>query len=145
MVAGFLEMGVEPHRVYRELNERHSHQGIRLLAEALLRIQFGVEGRLAWVKLPASLLADCGAEEEDTADVINHILSIEGVEIGLLFRETGDGGTKISMRSTPQHDVNSLARLHGGGGHKNASGAVVKATLDACEQRLVLEAESLLR
>ena len=84
------------------------------------------------------------AEEEDTSEVINTMLSIDGVEVGLLFRETADGRTKISLRSKHDHDVNTLALAHGGGGHKNAAGAVVNKSLEACSRLLVAEAETLL-
>ncbi|HZD05380.1 MAG TPA: DHHA1 domain-containing protein, partial [Longimicrobiales bacterium] len=51
--------------------------------------------------------------------------SVEGAEVGLLFRQTAQGDTKVSFRSNGPVDVNVLAREFGGGGHVRASGALV--------------------
>jgi phosphoesterase RecJ-like protein len=144
LVARLVDLGVAPHRVYGELQERQSHAAIRLLAEALLRLQFEAGGRLAWVQIPKGLLAECQAEGEDTSDILIQMLAIDGVDIALLFREESSGQTKISLRSKARYDVNALARTHGGGGHLNAAGAVVDIPLEACVGRIVDEAQALL-
>ena len=115
-----------------------------LMAETLLRMQFSCGGRLAWVSVPQELMTACGSGLEDPSSVLNHMLAIEGVEIGLLLREEAVGQTKISLRSKPQHDVNALAVVHGGGGHRNAAGAVIDLPLTDCTRRLVAEAEATL-
>ncbi|NIR78396.1 MAG: bifunctional oligoribonuclease/PAP phosphatase NrnA, partial [Gemmatimonadetes bacterium] len=40
--------------------------------------------------------------------------SVQGVEVGILFRQTGTGDTKMSFRSNGSVDVNELARSFGG-------------------------------
>ncbi|MFQ5669938.1 MAG: bifunctional oligoribonuclease/PAP phosphatase NrnA [Acidobacteriota bacterium] len=144
LVADLLDLGVEAHTVYSHLHEHHSVASIRLLAESLLHVQYVAGGRLAWIKLPLPLLSRYGADGEDSNDILTHMLSIDGVEIALLFRETDKGSTKVSLRSKPQHDINALARANGGGGHRNASGAVVDEPLDECSRRLVAAAKSIL-
>ena len=67
---------------------------------------------------------------EDVEGLVDYPRSVEGVEVGLLFRRTANGGTKISFRSTGAVDVNALARLFGGGGHVKASGALVEGLPD---------------
>jgi phosphoesterase RecJ-like protein len=59
------------------------------------------------------------------------------VEVGVLFRKTGRGQVKISLRSNGDVDVNALARRFGGGGHVKASGALVKGTLDRVRNDVV--------
>lgn len=140
MVAEFLDLGVRPEHVYGEVHERNSPEFVKLLGESLLRLQSAAGGRICWVTLPATLLDACQAHGEDTSEVINLMLSIDGVEIGLLFRESGDDQTKISLRSKPQHDINVLAQANGGGGHRNAAGAVVKEPLETCARRVVAAA-----
>lgn len=145
MVADLLDLGVRPEKVYHEIHERNSRGLMRLMGEALGQLQFAADGQLCWVELSASLLATCQAQGEDTSEVINQMLSIEGVEIGLLFREAKDGSTKISLRSRPAHDVNVLAVANGGGGHRNAAGAVVSESLASCSRRLVAAAVDTLK
>ena len=126
------------------MHERNSPALIRLTGEALRDLKFTAGGRICWVELPSTLLDACDGHEEDTSEVISQMLSIDGVEIGLLFRGAPDGSTKISLRSKPEHDVNALARANGGGGHRNASGAVVQEPLESCASRVVADAVSTL-
>ena len=73
----------------------------------------------------------------DLEGLIEYARSIEGTELAILFRETNEGGTKISFRSNGEIDVNALAREFGGGGHVKAAGALVAGTLDdACPKVL---------
>lgn len=76
---------------------------------------------------------------DDVSDVINHTLALEGVEVGVLFKELGPGRTKASLRSKGRLNVNTFARRLGGGGHQHAAGIVLDATFDeGC--RLLLQA-----
>jgi bifunctional oligoribonuclease and PAP phosphatase NrnA len=144
VVADLLDLGVEPHEIWHQVHERNPPGSLRLLGAALLDARFAAGGRLAWVELPLALLEECGAAEEDSSEIINHLLTVEGVEIALLFREQRDGATKMSLRSRPRHDVNALARAHGGGGHRNAAGAVAARPMAECVARLVPEATAVL-
>jgi len=87
-------------------------------------------GRLAWVSLTREQVLRCQAEQEDTSDVVNDLLSIDGVRLAVLFKEMDGGRTKLSFRSKGDLDVNRLASRFSGGGHTNAAGAVLAAGLD---------------
>ena len=76
---------------------------------------------------------------EDLEGIVDIPRSIEGTQVGLLFRSTASGEAKVSFRSNGIVDVNALARSFGGGGHVKASGAVVPGPMDAAVER-VLEA-----
>jgi phosphoesterase RecJ-like protein len=71
-----------------------------------------------------------GATGEDFDGLIEHVRSIEGTEVAMLFRETGEGDTKVSFRSNGAADVNRLARRFGGGGHVKAAGALIPGGID---------------
>jgi bifunctional oligoribonuclease and PAP phosphatase NrnA len=144
VVADLLDRGVKPNEVYHHLFEQNTPGYIRLLGTALAQARISADGRLAWVELPHGLFVECGAEDEDTSDIVNHLLSIAGVEIGLLFRGLADGSTKISLRSRSPHDVNLIAMAHGGGGHRNAAGAVVAKPVAESARLLVAEATAAL-
>ena len=93
-----------------------------------LRLEEG--DRLAWITLTLDQIRACRAELEDTSDVVNELLSIDGVRIAALFKEQENGRVKLSFRSKGDLDVNRLAAGFGGGGHTNASGTVIESTLD---------------
>ena len=82
---------------------------------------------------------------EDTSDVVNDLLSIEGVRLAVLFKELDGGRTKLSFRSKGDLDVNRLASQFGGGGHTNAAGAVVTGGLDETLGRVLPSCRELLK
>jgi phosphoesterase RecJ-like protein len=79
------------------------------------------------------------ATSDDLEGLIEHARSIEGTEVAVLFRETADGATKISLRSAADVDVNVIAREFGGGGHVKAAGALIGQRMDQVKP-LVLDA-----
>jgi phosphoesterase RecJ-like protein len=87
---------------------------------------------------------ECGAEEADTSEMVNQLFNIRGVRVGLLFKELPDGRIKVSLRSKGEIDVNRVATRYGGGGHQNASGAVLDGPLEQAILRMVTDAKALL-
>src|SRR2546425_305226 len=87
----------------------------------------------------------CGAETEDTSEVVNDLLSIDGVRVGVLFKEMEGGRTKLSFRSKGDLDVNRLASRFGGGGHTNAAGAIVEGGLEETIRRVLPSCRELLK
>lgn len=62
-------------------------------------------------------------EHEGFSDILR---DIQGVDIGILFREIEDG-FKVSIRSEKDTNCRIVAEAFGGGGHKNASGITFKS------------------
>jgi phosphoesterase RecJ-like protein len=69
-----------------------------------------------------------GAGPSDAEGLIDVPRSIAGVEAVALTRELQPGRHKISLRSRGEVDVETIARRHGGGGHRNAAGATLEGT-----------------
>jgi len=135
--AEMLAAGVRPPRVYEEVYERDSPALVRLAGMALAGLRIEENGRLAWITLTRDQIEACGAAGEDTSDVINELLRIDGVRLALLLKELKPGRTKLSYRSKGGLDVNRIAAGFGGGGHTNAAGAVLdRAIADAIEVAL---------
>jgi phosphoesterase RecJ-like protein len=115
---------------------------VKLLRAALDTLEVDEALPVAWMTLPRSLMDENEASAEDLEGVIEHARSIEGTEVALLFRETVEGGTKVSLRSNGLVDVNAIARQFGGGGHVKASGILMGASLESARAQ-VLEATRL--
>ncbi|HRR27704.1 MAG TPA: DHHA1 domain-containing protein, partial [Acidobacteriota bacterium] len=75
----------------------------------------------------------------------NYPLSLEGVRISLFFRQEGDGGYRVSLRSKGDLDVGKVARSFGGGGHRNAAGLTLEGDFQEALDRLVPALQALLR
>ncbi len=122
--------GVSPPRFYTEIYENTSAGMAALTGLALSSMKFEYGGRFAWMKLTWKQIAEQAAGEEDTGDLVNLSLAVEGVVAGALFREMPDGKTKISLRSKGQIDVSDLAAGLNGGGHKNAAGILMPVPIN---------------
>jgi phosphoesterase RecJ-like protein len=145
LAADLLAAGVSPPRVYEEVYERGSAALVRLGGLALSGLRLEEDGRLAWISMAHEDVVRCGAEGEDTSDVINELLTIDRVRLAVLFKEMGGARLKLSFRSKGTLDVNKVAQSFGGGGHTNASGAVVPGRLDELVPRVLEPCRALLR
>ncbi|MBX6365497.1 MAG: bifunctional oligoribonuclease/PAP phosphatase NrnA [Gemmatimonadetes bacterium] len=139
IAAELLRRGVDPEEAYRRIYGTVPLRRIRLLRAALERLEVDERLPITWITVPRKLMEECGATGEDLDGLVEHARSIEGTEVALLFRETVEGGTKVSLRSNGRVDVNAIARQFGGGGHVKASGILLGAPLEEATAR-VLEA-----
>ena len=142
--AEMLAAGVSPPLVYEEVFERNSAALLRLGGVAMADLRQEEGGRLAWISLTHEQVLRCRAEAEDTSDIVNELLSIDGVRVAALFKELDGGRTKLSFRSKGDLDVNRLAIRFGGGGHTNAAGAVVEGGLEETIRRVLPSCRELL-
>ena len=75
-----------------------------------------------------------------TGGLISFIKNICDIEIAVMIieniDETGERFCKISFRSR-ETDVNEIAKKIGGGGHKNAAGANIKASIKNAKEKII--------
>jgi len=143
LAADLLEAGVDPVQVYHELYERNTLAYVRLLGAALADVRTEYGGRLAWVQLTRQQIIDAGGEQEDTSEIVNSVLTIDGVRVALLFKEMPGPRTKVSLRSKGSVDVNAMARNLGGGGHRNAAGILLPEPLERGREQVLAEVRRL--
>jgi bifunctional oligoribonuclease and PAP phosphatase NrnA len=131
--------GARPEPLYDELFERNSPARLRLLGLVLERLTVVAGGLVAYTELHRDDYEATGATPQDSEDLVNYTRSVQGVEVGLFFMDQPRGGVKVSFRSRGRVDVARVAETFGGGGHRQASGAVLQAPLAEARAR-VLEA-----
>ena len=137
-IAGeMIRLGVDPELMYRRLFGTVPMRRITLLRSALDNLQADPDLPLTWITISKAEMNENDATSEDLEGLIEYARSIEGTELAILFRETNEGGTKISFRSNGVVDVNQLARQFGGGGHVKAAGALVAGTLEDATPRIL--------
>ncbi len=140
IIADLMDTGaISPPRVYRALFEGITPGLNRLVGYALADAHYEYGGRFAWARLTHDQLASCDGFDEDTGDLVNMLLAVQGVEAAALFKEMPGGRTKVSLRSLGDVDVNRLAATLGGGGHTNASGILMSDCSFAEGVRKVVE------
>jgi bifunctional oligoribonuclease and PAP phosphatase NrnA len=137
--------GVDPELMYRRIFGTVPLRRIELLRHALERLEVDASFPITSISLERGVMERLQATSEDLDGLIDHARSIEGTEIAILFRETADGSTKVSLRSAGATDVNAVARLFGGGGHVKASGMLIAERLETARPRVLEAARDALR
>lgn len=138
MAARLLELGVRPQHVFERIYENLTLPAVLLTGDILSTMRSDCGGRLTWAVLTRDMLRRRGAAPEDASDVVNYTIAVEGVEVGVLFRELGPARTKASLRSRGRLDVHRFARGLGGGGHQHAAGIVLEQPFEeGCRTVLV--------
>jgi len=130
--------GASPSGIATLVYESRSPAAARLLGIALGGLKMDGDGGLVWSALSLDDFRRAGASEAETDGIINQITAIKGAQVAILFRETSDGATLVSLRSRGVVDVREIAKLFGGGGHVVAAGCTVQSPLSESE-RIVIE------
>lgn len=142
--ADLLECGIDPEAVYVELYSKAPEGRVRLMAEALQTLVVEHEAGIAWVTIPPGALERYGVDPDDLDGVVEYARSIDGVRLGMLFREIAGGRIKISFRSIGGVDVAKLAGQFQGGGHAKAAGASLPGALADVQATVLAAARSYL-
>ena len=122
-MAGYLvSIGVNNAKVVREFLNTKSISAIKILGQAMYEMKFDEEKKLAYFYLSNDDFLKNGGRKEDTEEIVENLISYEKAEVSLFMREDKVGLIKGSMRSKREIDVNAIAGVFGGGGHRKASG-----------------------
>jgi len=130
MAAELIEAGVDVHEIYRRVYEGVPYGKLALLARGLAKVERFDSGRLTVTELDAADFAESGAEESYSEGVIDHLRAVQGTAVAALVRDRigdtdGNGKPlrKVSLRASDERvDVSAIARVQGGGGHRQAAG-----------------------
>jgi phosphoesterase RecJ-like protein len=117
-----MRCGACPAAISELVFESRSFASIKLLGRALDSLKLSDDGRVAHAVLHASDFLELNATDEETEGIVNHVRSVRGAQVGVLFREVPGCQIRISIRSREGYDVNRVAQVFGGGGHKLAAG-----------------------
>jgi bifunctional oligoribonuclease and PAP phosphatase NrnA len=137
--ATLLALGVQGSTIAEQVLERVTYSQIVLLQRALSTLSFAHDRKLAWLAVSMTDLEITGASSDDLDGLVNYPRNVEGVEVGMLFKEKTTGVIKVSLRSAGQVDVAKIAQSLGGGGHVRASGCTIHGTLEEAVVRMVQE------
>lgn len=138
IVAGLLEKGIRPEEVAQHIYENNTLQKIRSVSRTLKSLKTTLDGKIAWVVAPPY------ENYESDEDIVAYPRSLKSAKVAILFRELKSNRVKVSFRSKGEVDVNTLAQKFGGGGHKAASGCVVKGKLSSVKRKVLKETTSYL-
>lgn len=144
IIGRLIDLGAQPHLIYEKLYEQSSFARLRLAGLVLSRVTLECAGRLAytWVKL--SDFAETGAKPVDTEELVNESLRIGGTECAFIAIEQPNKRIKVSFRSRTSLNVAAVAEQFGGGGHKQAAGAILNGPLNVARKQVLTAMQSAL-
>ncbi len=119
--AELMRAGASKEQITEEIFANKRLAALKLLGGALEAAKLEHDGRYLWSFVDDAMLAKYGADGEDTEEIVNHLRSVEGVEVSALFKNF-DGEIRASLRSSGRVNVQAAAARLGGGGHFRASG-----------------------
>ncbi|MDF2834931.1 MAG: phosphoesterase RecJ domain protein [Paenibacillus sp.] len=137
IAAKLLAIGVSGSELADHLLEKMTIGKLKLLQTALSRLTFSDNLEIGWLYMTKDDLRECGAVADDLEGIVNYALNVDGVEVGILFKETETGQVKASLRSAGKADVAAIAQSFGGGGHVRASGCTMDGPISAASKLLV--------
>jgi phosphoesterase RecJ-like protein len=125
IAARLVDAGARPARLYQGLYEEDTLARLRLMGVGLSRVQSALDGRVVYTEIHRDDFQQTGAKPPDTEELVNFTLTVAGAEVGLIFIEQPAGGVKVSLRSRSDVDCRLWAEQLGGGGHRQAAGAIL--------------------
>jgi phosphoesterase RecJ-like protein len=134
LAAELVDAGADVHRVFQAVYESVELAKLKLLGRVLDRAQVYEGGRLVVSYLLRSDFTELNVAEAFSEGLIDYLRAVEGAEMAALIREPPrrDGPPRrISLRaSNDELDVSAIARLSGGGGHRQAAGFSSDASVE---------------
>jgi phosphoesterase RecJ-like protein len=142
--AELVELGADKEDITEKIFANKRFAAVRLLGAALDTARLEEDGKYCWSIVDDAMLAKFGADGEDTEEIVNHLRSVEGVDVAALFKDF-DGDVRVSLRSSGRVNVQTAAGRLGGGGHFRASGLTYRGSVDdaVAALREALRAEGL--
>jgi len=146
-VAELLKFDINVPLIYRYVYENFALAETKLLIKLLPKINFSAQGKIAYFKLKRGLLKNSVISMDLGDQLLSFARAIKGVEVVVLFRESlkDDGRVRINLRSHGKVDVNKIAALFGGGGHKNAAGCTPRGDINRIIKKVLASLRKVLK
>ncbi|MCA9069249.1 MAG: bifunctional oligoribonuclease/PAP phosphatase NrnA [Planctomycetaceae bacterium] len=144
IIGRLIDLGAKPHLIYQQLYERNSLARVLLAARVLAKTQLECDGRLAYLTVTQADFEATSAKPVDTEDLVNESLKIAGTEAAFIAIEQLNKTVKVSFRSRTTLNVAQIAEQFGGGGHKQAAGAVLPGPLNKAVSQILTAMKSAL-
>lgn len=144
-IAGIaLDMGVDFNKIYNNILLMHTMSETRVFAKALENTKYDTENEIIYTTLTKEEIESVGSSTNEVGQVVSYLLTTEGFSLAIFAYEKEENIIKVSLRSD-KLDVNYLASLYGGGGHKKASGLTIKGDIKSAVNEVYNKAKELIK
>jgi phosphoesterase RecJ-like protein len=137
LAARLIRQGLNPGLVNAKIRNQWSVSRFRLWGESFATTELFFDGRVAVAYVTQGMMERTGTNAADCEEIVNFLRRLRGARAGVILREEPDGSYKFSLRSSGPDNVQSVAALFGGGGHRNAAGGTISADILSAKVRLI--------
>ncbi|MCH5642427.1 bifunctional oligoribonuclease/PAP phosphatase NrnA [Gordonia sp. ABSL49_1] len=139
VAARLLDMGVDARKWSRALFDTHPFVWFTMMSEVLgsARLEPDACNGEGLVYAVVDQQALAGMSWSESESVIDIVRTAGEAEVAAVFKEIEPGKWTVSLRSKDIVDLVPIARAHGGGGHRQASGYSDEGTAAEVVARLV--------
>lgn len=136
--AKLLEYEKEPEQIHSYLFASYSKNKISLLSEVFANVDYPSR-EVVVSKVRLQDLKKYDLKMDDARDILDFLMRINEIKIGVFFREDAPNEFKMSLRSKGLVTINHIAKFFGGGGHKQAAGALIKGSYLEVKEKVLKE------
>lgn len=123
-----ISVGVNPSELYQKCYESSSKDMVLFQSYCVNKAEFLNDDKIAYTIVYKKDLEKFNNQGEDFTDGLTEKLrAIRTTEVAFVVKELNSTTSKVSMRSKTK-DIAQVCSVFGGGGHKLAAGAVIKAS-----------------
>jgi bifunctional oligoribonuclease and PAP phosphatase NrnA len=148
LVAKLMDTGINPPEAYNGIYGTKRVHHMHLLASILNTASTNKDESVAWMLMKKEDIDRFAGDVEDTHAFINNLLVLSNIKVACMFRDDGDQ-IKMSLRSSGEYDVGTIALALGGGGHSHSAATILMRsegeTTDEVISRAVSKIEAVLR
>lgn len=131
--------GAKTFQIASAIYERQNWNGLKILGRVISEAELHAGGKVAVGVLTPALIQELGGEQQEIPQIVDVLRSIDGVDVGILFRPINVDEVKVNFRSKHQVNVQAIAKKFGGGGHAKASACVTRGALLDVKKRVLEE------
>lgn len=135
--AYLVSYGAVPQDIIKPMYQMKPLAKAKLWGLTLNTIDTAAQGRIVWATLRREHLAASGALPDMDDGLPSYLVDIDGVAFAALFKEQGDGTTRVSLRTVAPYDAAAVCKRFGGGGHIRAAGCSLPMDIEAATRAFV--------
>ncbi len=140
LLASYLvEQGLDIASVRSRMDNTWTLGRVRLWGDLMASVRIERGGSIALATVSLEQLSRHNARIDDLEGLVELLRQLRGVLAVAMLREDNPKQCKVSLRSTGEINVQAMVAPLGGGGHRNAAGAMLKGDL-ATNGKVILEA-----
>lgn len=141
IAAELIRLGADHAAINVKMFETKSFSFIKLQAMALEKLELHFDGKVSFLTVTRKMLEETGARDDEIDALVALSRQIEGVQVGVTFKEKPDGVFKASVRTHEGISAAEICSAFSGGGHERAAGCSFAVPIEEAKKEMKSELE----